>query len=136
LIAYVDASVVLRIALREAGPLRSWRRLAQAATSELCRVECYRVIDRLRISGALEDVDVAERLESIESILQRFEVAAVDRRILRRAGQPMPTTLGTLDAIHMATALALRARHAELCMATHDREMAVAARALGFRVLT
>ena len=136
MIAYVDSSVVLRVALREPQPLASWRRLARAFTSELCRVECYRVLDRLRLSGTLDDREIAERREIIDSILDGLEIATVDRRILRRAGDPMPTTLGTLDAIHVATAVAIRRRHSALQLCSHDEAMLVAARALGFRVLS
>jgi hypothetical protein len=48
----------------------------------------------------------------------------------------MPTTLGTLDAIHLATAL-MWAEHAgfPLVMATHDQLLATAARASGLRVV-
>ena len=56
--------------------------------------------------------------------------------LLARASQPMPTTLGTLDAIHLATAL-LWAEHSRLplVMATHDQSLATAARASGLRVI-
>jgi hypothetical protein len=56
--------------------------------------------------------------------------------VLERASQPLPTSLGTLDAIHLATALLWRDRlPEELVMATHDRALATAARACGFLVL-
>jgi hypothetical protein len=47
----------------------------------------------------------------------------------------MPTELGTLDAIHLASALLWReAAGAELVMATHDRALALGAQAYGLRV--
>jgi hypothetical protein len=56
--------------------------------------------------------------------------------ILERAAQPMPTELGTLDAIHLATALLWRdMTRNELVMATHDAALAVGARAHGLRVV-
>lgn len=57
-----------------------------------------------------------------------------DRRVLERAADPFPTTLGALDAIHLATALLVRHAFEDLSLATHDHEMAAAARAVGFRV--
>jgi prevent-host-death family protein len=43
---------------------------------------------------------------------------------------------GTLDAIHLATALLWRERSdADLLMATHDATLGLAARAVGFRVI-
>lgn len=45
-------------------------------------------------------------------------------------------SLGTLDAIHLATALLWREREsADILMATHDGALAVAARASGLRVV-
>ena len=132
---YVDSSVVLRVALGERGRLVGWSRLGRPATSELTRVECLRTLDRARLAGGLEDRDLAERREAIDEILSTFDLVALDRRILRRAAEPLPTTLGTLDAIHLASALALRSRVPLLRIATHDEAFAVAARSVGFRLV-
>ena len=56
--------------------------------------------------------------------------------VLGRAGEPLPTPLGTLDAIHLATALVWRDRTGDpLVIATHDVALGLAARAFGFDVL-
>jgi hypothetical protein len=48
----------------------------------------------------------------------------------------LPTALGTLDAIHLATALVWRDRqNVALTIATHDAALATAARAFGFDVV-
>jgi hypothetical protein len=48
----------------------------------------------------------------------------------------MSTPLGTLDAIHLSTAISWRdARNTELTMATHDKSLATAARAIGLHVI-
>jgi hypothetical protein len=48
----------------------------------------------------------------------------------------MPTELGTLDAIHLATALLWQERaNTEPVMATHDAALGTAARAFGLRVV-
>lgn len=58
------------------------------------------------------------------------------RPVLARAAQPLPTALGTLDAIHLATALLWKERtDADLVMATHDGTLATAAKASGLRVV-
>jgi len=46
----------------------------------------------------------------------------------------MPVPIGTLDAIHLATALLWRERAGTLEMATHDAALGAAARAFGFHV--
>lgn len=134
---YVDSSVVLRVVLADGARLQAWSRIARPISSELCRVECFRTLDRLRLAGLLDDDEVADKRVAVEDVLEGFDKVAVDRRVLRRASEPMPTLLGTLDAIHVASALAARARDASLNrVATHDAAMATAARALGFRVLS
>jgi predicted nucleic acid-binding protein len=128
--------VILRVALGERGRLASWRRIAAPATSEIARLECMRTIDRARIAGLLDDEDVAERRTAVSEILGGLDHVTLDRRILRRAEGPFPTSLRTLDAIHLASAMALRVTLPDLRFATHDRELAIAARAMGFRLVS
>lgn len=72
---------------------------------------------------------VSESLEAIDLVLLRAPV-------LSRAGDPLPTPLGTLDAIHLATALVWRDRMSQaLVVATHDAALALAARSFGLDVL-
>jgi hypothetical protein len=64
-----------------------------------------------------------------------MEMVEPSNVVLARASQPLPTPVGTLDAIHLATALLWRERGGpELVMTTHDVALGVAARACGFRV--
>jgi len=135
MLVYVDTSVVLRIVFGEPGRLRAWRRITRPMSSELIRVECFRTIDRARLVGALADDEVAERREAVEELLATFDLVTVVRRILRRAAEPLPTMLGTLDAVHLVSAMALRARTPEIRLATHDEALALAARAVGFSLV-
>lgn len=65
-----------------------------------------------------------------------MEVVEPTRPVLARAAQPFPTELGTLDAIHLATALLWRERAGvDLVMATHDVALGTAARASGLSVV-
>jgi predicted nucleic acid-binding protein len=60
--------------------------------------------------------------------------AARFQRALDR--EPLPTPLGTLDAIHLATALVWRDRQdVALTIASHDAALAAAARGFGFEVV-
>jgi hypothetical protein len=53
----------------------------------------------------------------------------LDEVVLERAAQPMSTELGTLDALHLATAVLWREMaRADLVMATHDTALGMAAR--------
>jgi len=134
-IAYLDPSVVLRLVLGEPDRLSEWEALSGAVASALTEVECLRTLDRLARAGVLQAEDLADRRTAVYQLLEGVEVVDVGRPILRRASGPFPTPLGTLDAIHLASAMAWReARSQELLMATHDRGLGTAARAMGFRV--
>lgn len=132
---YVDSSVLLRTALNERGALREWRRIDRPLASELIRLECRRTIDRARIRERLSDDAVAEQREVVLGLLDAFDIVPLDGVVLERAAEPFPTLLGSLDAIHLATAVLARAQVEDLYFATHDGELAIAARAVGFTVL-
>lgn len=131
---YVDSSVLLRIVMGEPNRLRIWPRIAQPVSSELIRLECLRTIDRARILLELEDVAVAARRAAVLEAIESFSLVPVGSRVLERAADPFPTTLGSLDAVHLATALLVRDQFEALTLATHDDELATAARAVGFEV--
>ena len=135
MIAYVDSSVVLRLVLGQPGALAEWRTLDEGITSALTEVECLRTLDRLRILEGIPDQALAERRESVYQLLASLAVMEIGRTVLDRAAQPLPTALGTLDAIHLATAQIWReTTRTTLTMATHDASLATAARALGMPI--
>jgi uncharacterized protein len=121
-IAYLDSSVLLRKILGQSGSLREWGRIAVGVASALAETECLRTLDRRR--------------ESVFRLLESVELVDVTPAVLARAAQPLPTELGTLDAIHLATALLWREQmHGDVVMATHDAALATAARASGLSVI-
>ena len=138
MIAYLDSSTMLRLILREPGALdlkdfRSWESII---SSELLAVECPRTIDRLRLQGSLSTEEAASRFAVVREWLEAVDLVLLQRPILSRASEPFPIPLGTLDAVHLATALVWRDRtQQELVMATHDDGLAIAARAFGIQVL-
>jgi predicted nucleic acid-binding protein len=135
-IAYVDASVVLRLVLRQPNALTEWPRVERGVGSALVRTESLRTLDRARLRANLADADVAERRAAILELVATLDIVELDSVVLDRAAQPMPTALGTLDAIHLATALLWReVNGAELVMATHDGALALGARAHGLSVI-
>jgi predicted nucleic acid-binding protein len=131
---YVDSSVLLRIVLGEPQRLTTWSRIANPLSSEVIRLECLRTIDRARIRLELNDEDVARQRAAVLETIDAFSLVAVNPAILERAAEPFPTSLGSVDAIHLASALLARDRFEDLTLATHDGELAIAARAVGFRV--
>lgn len=133
--AYIDTSALLRIVLREPGGLGDLRGYDTLVSSELIAVESARTIDRLRIQGSLTATEAADRIRAVNEWLEAFDLVLLRPPVLSRATEPMPLPLGTLDAIHLATALIWRDRVGPLSeMATHDTALGSAARAFGFDV--
>ena len=136
MIAYIDASVLLRVALRQPDALTEWREVEHGVSSALVTTESLRTLDRLRLRANLTDVEVASRRATILQLIASLELVEVDAVVLDRAAQPMPTELGTLDAIHLATALLWKDMTREdLVMATHDGALALGAKAHGLPVI-
>jgi len=135
-IAYIDSSVLLRIVLRQPNAIKEWSTIEQGIGSALLEVECLRTLDRLRLAEGLADEEIAVRRESVFRLIEAMEIVELTRSVLARASQPLPTTLGTLDALHLATALLWREwTGADVVMTTHDGTLATAAKASGLRVV-
>lgn len=135
MIAYVDSSVILRFVLKQAETLAEWPDIDEAVTSELTTVECLRTVDRLRVSHHLDATSAERASLEIDAILSRMLRLRLNADVLRLAREPIGVPLGTLDALHLATARIHRELQRSLVLATHDHEFAEAARALGFATL-
>ncbi len=136
MIAYVDASVLLRVALRQPDALPEWRNIQRGVSSALVTTESLRTLDRLRLRANLTDAEVAQRRGTILQLIASLELVEIDAVVLDRAAQPMPTELGTLDAIHLATALLWKEMaRVDLVMATHDGALSMGAQAHGLPVV-
>ncbi len=136
MIAYLDTSALLRLVLREPGALEELLKCEALVSSELLGVEALRTLDRLRLQGALSAEEVVTRRTAVEEWLEGVDLVLLRRPVLARACEPFPTPLGTLDTLHLATALVWRDRMRQpLTVATHDRGLALAARSFGFDVL-
>jgi predicted nucleic acid-binding protein len=136
-IAYVDTSVLLRVVLSQRDRLPEWSRIRQAVTSAMTEVECLRTLDRCLRQGLLAPEELAARRGLAVRLLERMDRVDVSPAVLRRAADPFPTPLGTLDAIHLATALLWRDSQegppeAGLVVLTHDAQLGTAATAMGF----
>ena len=134
--AYVDASVILRLALGQPNALTEWPKIQRGVSSALVTTESLRSFDRLRLRAKLTDAEVATRRAAILALIASLELVELDAAILDRASHPMPTELGTLDAVHLATALLWKEMTGTiLTMATHDQALGVAAQAHGLPVV-
>jgi len=132
---YVDTSVVLRVLLREPNPVAIWGQWNKAYSSALWRVEALRTVDRLRLNHEISDSEVADLVREIQITHETFAIYPLRNPILQRASETFPTVVGTLDAIHLATALSIREIENIDHLLTHDSQLATAAKSLGFDVI-
>lgn len=124
-IAYLDASALVKLVVEEpeSRALNRWYVEAERlVTSRLGVVETLRASARRAF-----DADHRDR------IMTDLEVIDVSPAIANVAAAIEPAAVRTLDAIHLATALALRP-HLD-AFVTYDDRLAEAARALGLPVV-
>lgn len=125
---YVDASAAVKLIIEEPESLVLADALAgdQLISNEVCRVELARMLLRLGL------VQEAQRLA--RTVLERIELLRLDDRILDRASDVGPGDLRMLDAIHLASALALGREL--VAVVTYDRRLASAADEAGLAVMS
>ena len=125
--AYLDTSAAVKLLFGEAESeaLRSYLRGSpRRASSALLRAELVRATNRL---------DRA-MIGAARALLGSIALREVDDEVLDRAGELAPLGLGTLDAIHVATA-SLLGPDLE-AVVTYDRRMMGAARLYGLTVVS
>jgi uncharacterized protein len=120
---YLDSSAFVKIVVQEAesAVLRTYLATHESrrVSSALLRVETLRAVRHLG----------PDALAAVREGLRRVDLVAIDDRILDSAGILEPGVLRTLDAIHLATALALGD---DLdAVVTYDERMIEAATLLG-----
>lgn len=104
-------------------------------SSELIAVEAPRTLDRLRLQGGLTLEEATERARVVTEWLEAIDLVLLRPVVLSLAAEPLAPPLGTLDALHLATARVWRDRMGDaLLMVTHDEALGLAARAYGFEV--
>ena len=132
MIVYLDTSVILRKLLGEKGSLADWGDWQACYTSAVAHVETMRVLDRLRLQGKLTDAELAHVVTAARETWAAVVVVALSDAVLASAAQSFPTVLGTLDAIHLSSAILLvESRKAPLCLLTHDARLGIGAQAVG-----
>ena len=95
-------------------------------SSEILLTESVRAVKR---RAAARGDDGGPELGRLAAVIDGFELWSLNRELLVRAGRLAPSTLGTLDALHVATALSLPS--ASLCFVSYDRRQLDAARRAG-----
>ena len=120
---YLDSSAFVKVVIEEAesAALRAFLAAegARRVSSALLRAEVLRAVRHLGPDG----------IATVREGLRRVDLIGIDDRILDSAGILEPRVLRTLDAIHLATALAVGD---DLdAIVTYDERMVAAARLMG-----
>jgi predicted nucleic acid-binding protein len=123
---YLDSSAFVKLAVEESetAALRQFlaERASRRVSSALLRTEALRAVRHLG----------PDALASVREAIRRVDLVAIDDRILDAAGTLEPRVLRTLDAIHLATAMAMGD---DLdAIVTYDDRMVEAAGLLGLLV--
>lgn len=119
---YIDTSPLGRVLLgeRDAAAIRSALEGSESrVASRLTPLELRRVAFREGVT------------HRIDALLEGIAFVPLDEHVIVIAETIEPATVATLDAIHLATAVRVRAD----AMMTYDRRLAAAARAHGLQVL-
>lgn len=127
---YLDASALVKLATAESESLalRAWlREKSPLLTSRISAVEVARAIGRKDASS------VARGREATRDAFTSVAIAELDAGIANRAAELSPASLRALDAIHLATALAIGDELT--AFVTYDVRLADAARAAGLEVV-
>ena len=124
-VAYFDSSAIVKLVHLEPESQALIDYLGdkeiEASTSVIAEIEVLRALRRLRASGS----------EASEA-MRGFFLLSLDAEIREDAGQLGASTLRSLDAIHLATSLAI---DAEIEFITYDERLATAAREHRLRVV-
>ncbi|MGH9305044.1 MAG: PIN domain-containing protein [Acidimicrobiales bacterium] len=125
-VAYLDSSAFVKLIVAEPGSQalrQALTRWPDRASATLLRTEALRA---LRRSGNHQQIPLAKRL------LRGVHMIRVDEPLLDRAGELDPPDLRSLDAIHLAAALALGADAG--IMFVYDAHLRRAAESCGLEV--
>lgn len=133
---YVDASALVRIVTGDGPGIDGQPSWGQTYSSAIAQVETRRTFDRLRLTGAVDDVWLVGARRRLREFERRIAWLPVSPMVIGRASEQMTVVVGALDAIHIASAAAIRAfADPDLVFATHDRQQALGAMTLGFEVI-
>ena len=105
------------------------------AASHLTLIETDRVLIRAKTSGQLSEAQAADCRSQLNRVSAHWIVFHMDEEIVERARRPFPIEpVGTLDAIHLASASVARSVIPGLELLSFDKRIRACGEALGFHV--
>lgn len=135
---YAETSAVLAWLLGEADGPRVREVLsgsALVAASDLTLVECDRVLIRAVALGEINEAAAADRRAHLNAAAAHWHVWRLTSEIVDRARRPFPKeAIRALDALHLASALTVRAAIPALELLSLDDRLRRSGEQLGFRL--
>jgi predicted nucleic acid-binding protein len=135
---YAESSAVLTWLLGEetGRSVREVLRHAELVTaSDLTLLECDRVLIHAVTSGEIDEAAAADRRAHLNAAAGHWHLWRVTSEIVDRARHPFPAEpVRTLDAIHLASALAVRSVVPGVELLSLDDRIRRAGKQLGFRL--
>ena len=107
----------------------------EVLTSVLALVETERVLIRAQAAEGLKEADVMDRRRVLARARRHWHLLGLHDDVVERASHPFPgEPIRTLDAIHLASALAARAAFPELAILSLDASIRRTGLDLGFQL--
>jgi predicted nucleic acid-binding protein len=135
---YAESSAVLAWLLTEKEGSRVQQLLngvEVATSSDLTLIECDRAIIRLAALGQISETEAIDLRRELAFAANRWQMFHIGREIADRARRSFPVEpVRSLDAIHLATALAAGSVVPNLEILSLDERIRNSARELGFRL--
>lgn len=136
---YAESSAVLAWLLAEPTSSAIEAILDEAewiVASDLTLAECGRGLIRGHATGILSELEMTRKRGVLESSSVHWTFLRLDRDVLERARRRFPQEpIRTLDALHLASALAARSVISDLVLLSLDQRVRENGAALGFDVL-
>jgi predicted nucleic acid-binding protein len=120
---YLDTSVALAQLLAEDRIPSPWLWSESLVSSRLLEYELWNRINAKKLTRS--------HGEAVRDLLARIALLELAPPVLARALEPFPAPVRTLDALHLASADFLRGSDPSLRMASYDKRLSRAARAMG-----
>ena len=135
---YAESSAVLAWLLGEEAGHRVREVLGSAElvmASDLLLVECDRVLTHAVTLGEIDEATAADRRAHLNAAATHWHLWRVSPEIVERARRPFPAEpVRTLDAIHLASALAARSAVPGTELLSLDDRIRRSGEQLGFRL--
>lgn len=122
---YLDSSVALAYLLAEDRYPSNALWQQPIVSSRLLECEVWNRINARRLQSSHGD--------AVRGLIGRIAIIEMVPPVLRRALEPFPAPVRTLDAIHLAAIEFIRAQRADVQLASYDERLVAAARLLGIQ---